>query len=275
MTDLSTLQMVTILVGIVLSSILAGVLAGLLGVGGGIVLVPVLFWILSISRFPADISMHMAVATSLATIIFTSLSSARAHSRRGAVDPALLRLWAPGIVVGALSGGLAAKFIAPDGLKAIFGVIALFVALNMARTRHLVLGPHLPESRAVNLAIAGATGLLSALMGIGGGTLSVPILTGFSVEIRRAVGTAAAFGILIAVPAVIGFAISGAGVPGRPPLSLGYVNLAAAALILPFTVGFAPVGASLAHRLDTIWIKRAFALFLAITAVRMLMSVFG
>ena len=275
MTDLSTLQMVTILVGIVLSSILAGVLAGLLGVGGGIVLVPVLFWILSISRFPADISMHMAVATSLATIIFTSLSSARAHARRGAVDPALLRLWAPGIVVGALSGGLAAKFIAPDGLKAIFGVIALFVALNMARTRHLVLGPHLPESRAVNLAIAAATGLLSALMGIGGGTLSVPILTGFSVEIRRAVGTAAAFGILIAVPAVIGFAISGAGVPGRPPLSLGYVNLAAAALILPFTVGFAPVGASLAHRLDTIWIKRAFALFLAITAVRMLMSVFG
>lgn len=275
MTDLTLLQLAMILGGIAATAILAGILAGLLGVGGGIVIVPVLFWILSMTKFPPELSMHMAVATSLATIIFTSISSARAHNKRGSVDRSLLKLWAPGIILGALSGGLAAKFIDASGLKAIFGSIALLVSINMASPRHLVISDHLPVSRAVNGLIAYLTGLFSALMGIGGGTLSVPLLSGFSVEIRRAVGTASAFGFLIAVPAVLGFIYSGLGVPGRPPLSLGYVNLLAAGIILPFTVGFAPVGAALAHSLDTIWIKRAFALFLGITAIRMLMAAFG
>jgi uncharacterized membrane protein YfcA len=275
MTDLSILQLAMILGGVAATAILAGILAGLLGVGGGIVLVPVLFWILSLTHFPPELSMHMAVATSLATIIFTSVSSARAHHKRGSVDPALLRLWAPGIVLGALSGGLAAKYIDASGLKAIFGTLALLVSINMATPKTLVISDHLPRSRAVNGAISYVTGLLSALMGIGGGTLSVPLLAGFSVDIRRAVGTASAFGFMIAVPAVLGFIYSGLGVPNRPPLSLGYVNLLAAGIILPFTVGFAPVGAALAHSLDTVWIKRAFALFLMITAVRMLISAFG
>lgn len=105
--------------------------------------------------------------------------------------------------------------------------------------------------------------------------MSVPLLVAFSVEVRRAVGTASSFGILIAVPAVIGFVFAGWSVPERPPLSLGYVNLPAAAIILPFTVGFAPLGAKIAHSVDPKWIKRAFALFLGITAIRMLLSVFG
>jgi len=275
MTDFTFLQLAMILGGVAATAILAGILAGLLGVGGGIVLVPVLFWILSLTQFPPELSMHMAVATSLATIIFTSISSARAHNKRGSVDRSLLKLWAPGIVLGALSGGLAAKFIDASGLKAIFGTIALFVSINMASPKHLTFSDHMPKSRAVNGLISYLTGMFSALMGIGGGTLSVPLLSGFSVEIRRAVGTASAFGFLIGVPAVLGFIYSGLGVPGRPPLSLGYVNLIAAAVILPFTVGFAPVGAALAHSLDTVWIKRAFALFLGITAIRMLMSAFG
>lgn len=275
MTDFTFLQLAMILGGVAATAILAGILAGLLGVGGGIVLVPVLFWILSLTKFPPELSMHMAVATSLATIIFTSISSARAHNKRGSVDRGLLKLWAPGIVLGALSGGLAAKFIDASGLKAIFGTIALFVSINMASPKHLKFSNHMPKSRAVNGLISYLTGMFSALMGIGGGTLSVPLLNGFSVEIRRAVGTASAFGFLIGVPAVLGFIYSGMGVPGRPPLSLGYVNLLAAAVILPFTVGFAPVGAALAHSLDTVWIKRAFALFLGITAIRMLMSALG
>jgi len=275
MTDLTLLQLLMILGGVAVTAIIAGVLAGLLGVGGGIVIVPVLFWILSLTKFPPELSMHMAVATSLATIIFTSISSARAHNKRGSVDRSLLKPWAPGIVLGALSGGLAAKFIDASGLKAIFGTIALLVSINMATPKNLVISDHMPKSRAVNGVISYLTGLFSALMGIGGGTLSVPLLNGFSVEIRRAVGTASAFGFLIAVPAVLGFIYSGLGVPGRPPLSLGYVNLLAAGVILPFTVGFAPVGAALAHSLDTIWIKRAFALFLGITAIRMLMAAFG
>lgn len=275
MTDLTLVHLLILLGGVVITAIIAGILAGLLGVGGGIVIVPVLFWILSLTHFPPELSMHMAVATSLATIIFTSVSSARAHNKRGAVDRRLLMLWAPGIVLGALSGGFAAKFIDARGLKAIFGTIALLVSINMATPKNMVISAHMPKSRAVNGAVSYLTGLFSALMGIGGGTLSVPLLNGFSVDIRRAVGTASAFGFLIAVPAVLGFVYSGLGVPGRPPLSLGYVNLLAAGVILPFTVGFAPVGAALAHRLDTIWIKRAFALFLGITALRMLLAAFG
>ncbi|WP_116133864.1 sulfite exporter TauE/SafE family protein [Tropicimonas sp. IMCC34043] len=275
MTDISLMQAAILLAGLCATAVLAGLLAGLLGVGGGIVLVPALFWLLSATHFPPEISMHMSVATSLATIIFTSLSSARAHQKRGAVDTGLLWLWGPGIVIGALTGGLVARYINADGLKAIFGGIALLVAVNMAAPRNLVLAAHLPVHRAANWAIASIVGLLSALMGIGGGTLSVPILTAFSVEIRRAVGTAAAFGFLIALPATIGFVASGWGLPGRPPVSVGYVSLLGAAVILPFSVGFAPFGAHLAHRLDTVWIKRAFALFLAITAIRMLRSALG
>jgi uncharacterized membrane protein YfcA len=275
MDTLSSLDMIFLLGGVIATAIIAGIMAGLLGVGGGIVLVPVLFWILSVTDFPPDLSMHMAVATSLATIIFTSISSARAHHKRGAVDKDLLRTWAPGIVLGALSGGLAAKYINGDGLRAIFGALALLVAINMATPKTLVISDRLPGSAALNGAFPYVTGFFSALMGIGGGTLSVPLLVAFSVEVRRAVGTASSFGILIAVPAVIGFITAGWSVPDRPPLSLGYVNLPAAAIILPFTVGFAPVGVKIAHTVDPKWIKRAFAVFLGITAVRMLMSVVG
>lgn len=275
METLTSIDMVFLVGGVIATAITAGVMAGLLGVGGGIVLVPVLFWILSATDFAADISMHMAVATSLATIIFTSISSARAHHKRGAVDKDLLRRWAPGIILGALSGGLAAKYINGDGLRAIFGFIGVLVAINMATPKTLVISDRLPASSAVHGAISYVTGFFSALMGIGGGTLSVPLLVAFSVEVRRAVGTASSFGILIAVPAVIGFIVAGWSIPDRPPLSLGYVNLPAAAIILPFTVGFAPLGAKIAHSVDPKWIKRAFAIFLGITALRMLMSVFG
>lgn len=273
MSGFTTPELLMILAGVIVTAIVAGIMAGLLGVGGGIVLVPVLFWILSLTDFPPELAMHMAVATSLATICFTSVSSARAHDRRGALDRSLLKLWAPGLILGALAGGLVARFIDADGLKAVFGVLALAVAVNMATPKTLVLRDGLPEGRAANGAISGVTGLLSAWMGIGGGTLSVPILSSFSVEIRRAVGTAAAFGFLIAVPATIGFVVSGLGVPDRPPFSLGYVNLVGAAVILPFTTAFAPLGAKIAHAVETKWIKRAFALFLGITAVRMLGSI--
>lgn len=275
MGEFTTPELLIILAGVVVTAIVAGVLAGLLGVGGGIVLVPMFFWLLSLTDFPPENAMHMAVATSLATIIFTSISSARAHDRRGGLDRDLLKLWAPGIVLGAATGGLAARHIDASGLKIVFGVLALVVAVNMALPKTLVLRDHLPKSRLVNGAISYVTGLFSALMGIGGGTLSVPILVAFSTEMRRAVGTAAGFGILIAVPAVLGFIWAGWGVAGRPPLSLGYVNLVAAAVILPFTVGFAPLGAKIAHSVNTVWIKRVFAVFLAVTALRMLNSAFG
>lgn len=267
----SPLELILLLGGLGVASVIAGLVAGLLGVGGGIVIVPVLFWIFGFTHFPEDLAMHMAVATSLSTIIVTSYVSMRSHHKRGAVDFDLLKRWAPAMAVGALAGGLAARFFEPAVLTGIFGVVGLAVAANLATKRTLVIGPSLPATP-IQVALATVIGFVSALMGIGGGTLGVPTLAAFSYPIHRAVGTAAAFGVVIAIPAVLGFIISGWDAPGRPPFSLGYVSLVATAIILPFTTYFAPIGARLAHSLEPIWVKRAFALFLVITAGKMLYS---
>jgi uncharacterized protein len=257
--------------GLVFAAIIAGLIAGLLGVGGGIVLVPVMFWLFTVIDFPEELAAKMAVATSLATIIFTSVSSVNAHRKRGAVDFALLKQWAPIMGFGALAGGLASRYLGGEALTGVFGVVGILVAINLSIPKHLVIAAELPHV-VIQWLLALITGIISALMGIGGGTLGVPTLAAFSFPIHRAVGTAAAFGFVIAVPAAIGFAIAGWDVPGRPPLSLGYISLPAAAIILPFTILLAPVGARLAHSLEPIWVKRAFAVFLAITAIKMLHS---
>jgi uncharacterized membrane protein YfcA len=267
-----TLTEIVLLVGgLIVASIVAGTIAGLLGVGGGIVLVPVMFWLFTFIDFPEAIAAHMAVATSLATIVFTSISSMRAHHQRGAVDFNLLKRWGPALAIGALAGGLAARFFDGDVLTGVFGAVGLLVAVNLAIPKTLVIAPQLPHP-AIQGAMGIVIGFISSLMGIGGGTLGVPTLAAFSYPIHKAVGTAAAFGFVIALPAAIGFIISGWDVPGRPPLSLGYVSLAAALIILPFTIGFAPLGARLAHALEPIWVKRAFSLFLALTAIKMIHS---
>ena len=272
MLDLSLSTLIALGALLLATGVVAGLLAGLLGVGGGIVIVPILFLVLEGLDFPDETLMQVAVATSLATIIPTSVSSARAHHAKGNVDMALLRRWAPWIFLGALLGGLLSFVLSGDALRLVFGVIALLVAINMAVPKQLVLAAALPRSAAAQAPIAGGIGTFSALMGIGGGTLSVPVLSAFSYPTHRAVGTAAAFGFLIAVPAVVGFVWSGLGEPGRPPLSLGWVNLAAAALIFPVTTLVAPVGARIAHRLPAERLRLVFALFLGLTALRMLWS---
>ena len=268
-------QYLPLLLGIVVGGVCAGVLAGFLGVGGGIILVPVLSVVFDLVGFPDHLSIHMAVATSLATIVFTSISSVRAHHKRGAVDFDVLKSWGITMALGALAGGLALRFIDPAGLKLIFGLIAILVAVNLSMRRPLKLADQLPQSPLAKSGLGGAIGLISSLMGIGGGTLGVPILTGYAQPIARAVGTAAGFGLIIAVPAVIGFVISGAGIPDRPPLSLGYISLPTVLIVIPFTMALAPVGAKLAHTVDPKWVKRGFSVFLALTAVRMLSGVLG
>lgn len=275
MAEFSSPGLIALLVaGLLATGAIAGLLAGLLGVGGGIVIVPVLFLLFNALAIPDAVAMHVAVATSLATIIPTSISSARAHHRRGAVDPGLLKLWAPFIFVGAGFGGYISQYIKGDYLTAIFGGIALFVALNMANPKKFVIADSLPENPLKNGTIGGVIGTLSALMGIGGGTFSVPALTLYSVPMHRAVGTAAAFGFIIAVPATLGFIYAGWGVEGRPPFSLGYVSIPAALIIFSVTILTAPLGAKLAHAINPRALKLAFAVFLAITSIRMLMKVF-
>ncbi|MCO6383683.1 TSUP family transporter [Oceanicola sp. 502str15] len=268
-------MLIALAVGLVATGAVAGVLAGLLGVGGGIVIVPVLFWLFGWLGVPDAVAMHVAVATSLATIIPTSISSARSHHKKGAIDADLLKSWAPVIFVGALIGGLLSKVIASSGLTLIFGVIALLVAINMALPKKIVLADELPKGPVTRGLVPGFIGVFSALMGIGGGTLSVPTLTAFSFPVHRAVGTAAAFGLVIAVPAVIGFIWSGLGVPLRPPYSLGYVSLPAAVLIFSASVFTAPVGSKIAHSLDPARLKLAFAAFLFLSALKMLWSALG
>jgi len=263
---------IALVAGFAATGVISGIIAGLLGVGGGIVIVPVLFWVLTLFQFPPSITSHLAVGTSLAIIIPTSISSMRAHAGRGNVDRALYSLWGPAAFFGALIGGIMAKFIPGGGLRLVFGVVGLLVAVNMSIPRHLVISDHLPKSAWVNRAIATVIGFISSLMGIGGGTLSVPTLTSLSVPVHRAVGTSSALGLLIAVPGVAGFIWAGLGVAGRPPLSLGFVSLPAVLLIAPISYLIAPWGAKLAHALNPRYLKLAFAFFLAITSARMLLS---
>jgi uncharacterized membrane protein YfcA len=270
MEDLIPLMLTMLATGAV-----AGVLAGLLGVGGGIVIVPVLDTALAVRGVDPAIRMHIAVGTSLATIIFTSMSSARAHHARGAVDMDIAKLWGPFIFVGSLMGSVLAAQVDSWVLSAIFGGVALLIAIQLI----LPLDDFRPWKTVPRGAGGTITptliGILSAMMGIGGGTFSVAILSMMSQPIHRAVGTAALFGLLIAVPGTIGFVINGWGDPRLPVASLGYVNLIGVALIAPMTVATAPLGARLAHRLSKRQLTTFFGLFLLVVSVRMLLRAFG
>lgn len=271
--DISLPILAGLALGLVLTGAIAGILAGLLGVGGGIVIVPVLIIVAELFHVPEDVAMLVVVGTSLATIIPTSISSARAHHRKGAIDLDILKGWTPAIFIGALLGGLASKVLGASGLTIIFGVVALLVSVNLAIPRTLTLASAPPQTQIGRSAIGLPIGFTSALMGIGGGTLSVPIMTMLSVPVHRAVATASVFGLAIALPAVFGFVWSGWDAPGRPAGSLGFVNVPAAVLIFSASVLTAPLGAKLAHTLPPARLKLAFAVFLFISGARMLWKV--
>ncbi len=254
----------------------AGTLAGLLGVGGGIVIVPVLYWLTEAGLLKVNPSsaIHFAVATSLLTIIPTSISSARAHHKKGSIDLELFRSWAPFIVIGALLGGLIAANVDASFLSGVFGIIALIVVLNMLNLKPIVLAKAPPQSTFARAMIAGPIGAFSAMMGIGGGTLSVPALTLLSFPVHRAIGTAALFGLMIAVPGILGYALVGRDIPGLLDYSLGYINIPAAVIISVATFFFAPLGVKIAHRLNARRLRLAFAIFLSISGAKMLSEAF-
>jgi uncharacterized protein len=256
--------------GLLVIGAISGVIAGLFGVGGGIITVPAMAFTLQALGYDADIVMHVAVGTSLATIIGVGSASARAHNSHGAVDWALLRLWAPALIISALLGGIMAGLYSGDVLRIIFGVMAMFIAVNMILPVQRRMMERLKASPTTNRISAFLIGYVSSLMGIGGGSLSVPTMVAFGYPAHTAVGTGSALGVVLAVPGAIGFMISGWGEMGLPPLSLGYVNLAAMLLIGGVASLTAPIGAGLAHRLDQKQLKRAFAAFLIIVGLRMI-----
>ncbi len=251
-----------------------GILAGLLGVGGGIIVVPVLYHLFGLLDVDSAVRMHLAVGTALATIVVTATSSTRAHWRRGAVDTALLRSWAAWIVAGAVIGMVFFRYVNSQVLTLVFATVALVVAAYMlwARDERHYLAEKLPVGP-LRHTLGVVIGAVSSVMGIGGGTLSVPILSLFRYPIKKAVATAAAIGLLIAVPGSIGAIVSGLGVEDRPPFSLGYVNVLGFALLVPLTAALAPVGARIAHSVDSRYLRYAFALFLTVTAINMYLSI--
>jgi uncharacterized membrane protein YfcA len=252
----------------------AGVLAGLFGIGGGIVIVPVLEAALTFLNVDAAIRMHVAVATSLATIIPTSIASARAHYQRNSVDIALVKRWAIFVLIGALLGAWIAAQVHSRILSMVFASLAMLVAVKMLL---------LPESR--NLAeavprgpwvavIPTLIGCLSSMMGIGGGTFSVMTLTLFNEPIHRAVGTAALFGLVISLPGTVGFILSGLGDSRLPPGNFGYVSVIGFALIAPTTVLAAPIGARIAHAFSRRRLSMLFGMFLIAAAARLFYQTF-
>ncbi|TMM54234.1 sulfite exporter TauE/SafE family protein [Sulfitobacter sabulilitoris] len=253
----------------------AGVLAGLLGVGGGIVLVPAFFYAFQTLGYGGPQLMQMCLATSLATIIVTSVRSVLGHNKKGAVDWEILRTWAPGIVIGAIVGMLLVAQLRTTTLQAIFGGLALIVGLYMGFGRsHWRLGQAMPKGilRAV---LSPVMGFLSVLMGIGGGSFGVPTMSLYNVPIHRAVATAAGFGVLIAVPSVVGFLFVAIDPASRPPYTLGAVNGVAFLVTIAMTLLTAPLGVRLAHAMDPKPLKRVFAVFLVLVALNMLRRAFG
>lgn len=260
----------TFALGLIISGVVGGLVAGMLGVGGGIVVVPALHVVLGLLGVDPNVNMHVAVGTSLATIIPTSISSVRSHDKRGAVDWPLLRRWFVPMVVGVLIGSAIAGYVRGETLTIIFASIALIASAYFAFGKEeWRLGTELPTGVG-GLVMPAGIGGVSTMMGIGGGTIGVPTMVLWGYPIHRAVGTASAFGAIISIPGTLWAAAAGWTVHGVPPYSLGYVNLLGFLLIAPASYFAAPLGASIAHMTDRKRLRIAFAILIALTAGRML-----
>lgn len=251
---------------------LSGFLAGLLGIGGGTVLVPGLFYLFSFLGFEQSVLMHMAVGTSLAIIVPTGLSSARSHMARGAVDFKILKNIGSGIFIGAILGSILADSMSTSGLKLVFASASVVLAGIMVSNP----GKFFMFERGLVQPFAGLAGLfagvIASLMGIGAALLTVPYMSICSVKIHRAIGTSSALGLTVSIPAALTFIVMGWSVDIRPPLSLGYVNLPAWFLIMVMAALFAPLGAKVAHSVSVGKMRKGFAVFMVLVAAKLVMD---
>ena len=248
-----------------------GFLAGLLGIGGGMTLVPVLAALFSAQLFAPDHVVHMALATAMASIIFTSTSSVREHIKLGGVDFAIVKRMAPGMVAGTLLSTVAAGWIAQRHLALAFALIVFGGATQMLLNKKPAPGRGLPGAWPL-FGFGLLVGIVSGLVSAGGAFLTMPFMILCGVPMRTAIGTGAAMGIPVAVIGTLGYIISGWGLEGLPPWSLGFVNLVALAGLVITSVLAAPYGARFAHRLPVLTLKRIFAGCLYVLAAKMLMT---
>lgn len=264
--------MLTMLLAVYLGlGAIAGVLAGLLGIGGGLVIVPMLVFCLTWQKVPHEMIMHIALGTSMASIMFTSVSSFLAHHRRGAVQWTIVKRIVPGILIGTFLGSYIASRLSTDFLKAFFVVFLYYVAYQMLTNKKPKPSRELPGNVGM-IGVGNVIGAVSSFVGIGGGTLSVPFMMWCNVAVHTAIGTSAAIGFPIAIAGTLGYAINGMNVSGLPEFSFGYIYLPALAGIVCASVLTAPLGVRLAHSLPVAKLKRVFAVLLILVGTRMLAS---
>ena len=259
-----------LIVELALMGICAGFLAGLLGIGGGMIMVPFMTIILEAKGFPADYVVKMAVATSLATICFTSLSSVRAHHKRGAVLWPVARVLAPGILVGSLVGAQIAVALPTKILSVVFSLFIAFSATQMFLDRKPKPTRTLPGTPGM-FGMGSVIGLLSSVVGAGGAFVSVPFMTWCNIKIHQAVATSAALGFPIALAGTLGYILAGRALPDMPPGAFGYVYVPGLVVIAIASISTAPLGARTAHSMDIRPLKRAFAVVLYMLAAYFLM----
>lgn len=266
MTALSPPDLLLLLLALTAAGLVGGLVAGLFGVGGGTVIVPAVFYAFAVLGIGGEGNLHTAIGTSLLTIVATSWRSLRAHRAHGAVDEGVLTTWTPWVAAGALVGAGVAGFTSMQGLAIVYGLCLLLVAAQMGLLPEgVTLRQDLPTGwgRRVTGTVIGG---LSAMMGIGGGSFGGMMMSLCGRPIHQAVATASGFGLAIGTAATLGFVVFGWDADGRPPLSLGYVNVPGAVLMAVLTTAVAPWGAKLAHALDRAVLRRAFAVWLLATA---------
>jgi len=268
-------NLIIILLVLAGSGALAGFLSGLMGIGGGIVMIPFLYYAFTFFGAPEPYVMHMAVATALGIIIPTTFVSARAHQKRGAVDFDIAKTWIPWFITGAVFGTMVAADVNSNALVIFFAVMASLMGLKLVLPLdNKVIAKKFP-GREVAASLGLFIGTASSMMGIGGATFSVPTMTLFNVPIHRAVGTAAFMGFFLAIFAGGGYVVAGWGVPGLPKYSFGFVNLLGVAVVAPASSLMAPLGVKVSHRLPRRRLSVIFGLFLIAASARMAYPLLG
>ena len=254
--------------------VVGGLLGGMLGIGGGVVIVPALLALFEIFGMPVAQAAPVAVATSLATIIATSSAAARAQWQRKSVDTGLIRRWAPALVVGSLASGPIASQLPAGAFQAFIGCFLLTVGIIMSSAWQPSPQRTLPGG-VPGAALGGTAGVVSGLAGIGGGNVIVPTLVYFNVPMRMATGTSSALGVPIAIAGTIGFLVAGWDRPDLPAGTFGFVHLPAALAIAALSFSTAPLGVAIAHRIPAPRLKRAFGALLLVVSIRMLWTTWG
>lgn len=250
----------------------SGVLAGMFGIGGGAILVPVFFQVFGLFGVDEAVRMHLSVGTSIAVIVPTSLRSYFGHRKHNMVDEKLLKLWVVAVPLGTFLAAAIAAFSSSEALRAIFACIAILVGLRMLLNRaHWKLGADLP-GKAWTWFAGVVIGVLSGLMGIGGGILCNTFMTVFGRPVHQAVATSAGVGVLISIPGLFGYIVAGWGAEGLPIASTGYINWIAAAIVMPVSLLAAPAGVTIAHKMTKRQLEVGFGIFLMVVAARFFIS---